>query len=111
MPWDGAQILDTTKKYNCLAIFVIFLTEHPSLFGRKFTQFRAIRFKFAKIWKFFVFLFFFLIVITFYLPFRFGQETAKEPFGLRVKLPPVHLSTTDREREVCLFLFRKASSF
>ena len=24
----------------------------------------------------------------------FGQETAKGPFGLRVKLPPAHLSTT-----------------
>ena len=24
----------------------------------------------------------------------FGQETAKGPFGLRVKLPPAHLSST-----------------
>ena len=35
---------------------------------------------------------FFLIVITFYLPSCLGQETAKEPFGLRVKLSPAHLS-------------------
>ena len=34
------------------------------------------------------------IVITFYSPSYLGQETAKEPFGLRVKLPPAHLSTT-----------------
>ena len=33
-------------------------------------------------------------VITFYLPSCLGQETAKGPFGLRVKLPPAHLSTT-----------------
>ena len=33
-------------------------------------------------------------VITFYSPSRLGQETAKGPFGLRVKLPPAHLSTT-----------------
>ena len=35
-----------------------------------------------------------LIVITFYSPSCLGQETAKGPFGLRVKLPPGHLSTT-----------------
>ena len=35
-----------------------------------------------------------VVVITFYSPSCLGQETAKEPFGLRVKLPPVHLSTT-----------------
>ena len=33
-------------------------------------------------------------VITSYSPNCFGQETAKGPFGLRVKLPPAHLSTT-----------------
>ena len=32
--------------------------------------------------------------LNFYLPSCLGQETAKEPFGLRVKLPPAHLSTT-----------------
>ena len=35
-----------------------------------------------------------VIVITFYSPICLGQETAKGPFGLRVKLPPAHLSTT-----------------
>ena len=35
-----------------------------------------------------------LIVITFYSPSCLGQETAKGPFGLRVKLPPAHLSIT-----------------
>ena len=35
-----------------------------------------------------------VIVITFYSPSCLGQETAKWPFGLRVKLPPAHLSTT-----------------
>ena len=34
------------------------------------------------------------IVITFYSPSCLGKETAKGPFGLRVKLPPAHLSTT-----------------
>ena len=29
-----------------------------------------------------------------YSPSCLGQETAKGPFGLRVKLPPAHLSTT-----------------
>ena len=38
-----------------------------------------------------------LIVITFYLPSCVGQETAKGPFGLRVKLPPAHLSITHGE--------------
>ena len=31
-----------------------------------------------------------IIVITLFSPSRFGQETAKGPFGLRVKLPPVY---------------------
>ena len=35
-----------------------------------------------------------LVVITFYSPSWLGQETAKGPFGLRVKLQPAHLSTT-----------------
>ena len=35
-----------------------------------------------------------VIVITFYSPNCLGQETAKGPFGLRVKLPPAHLCTT-----------------
>ena len=35
-----------------------------------------------------------VIVITFYSPSCLGQETAKGPFGFRVKLPPAHLSTT-----------------
>ena len=34
------------------------------------------------------------IVISFYLQSWFGQKTAKGPFGLRVKLPSAHLSTT-----------------
>ena len=34
-----------------------------------------------------------VIVITFYSPSSLGQETAKGPFGLPVKLPPAHLST------------------
>ena len=32
--------------------------------------------------------------ITFYSPSCLGQETAKGPFDLRVKVPPAHLSTT-----------------
>ena len=35
-----------------------------------------------------------VIVITFYLPSYLGQEKAKGPFGLQVKLPSAHLSTT-----------------
>ena len=35
-----------------------------------------------------------VIVITLYLPSCLGQETAKGPFGLQVKLPPAHLSIT-----------------
>ena len=35
-----------------------------------------------------------VIVITFYSTSCLGQETVKGPFGLRVKLPPAHLSTT-----------------
>ena len=31
-----------------------------------------------------------VIVITFYSPSCLGQETAKGPFGLRDKLPPVY---------------------
>ena len=39
----------------------------------------------------------FVIVITFYLSSCLGQETTNGPFGLRVKLPPAHLSTTHGE--------------
>ena len=35
-----------------------------------------------------------VIEITFYSSSCLGQETAKGPFRLRVKLPPAHLSTT-----------------
>ena len=35
-----------------------------------------------------------VIVITFYSPSCLRQETAKGPFGLRVKLPHARLSTT-----------------
>ena len=35
-----------------------------------------------------------VIVIAFYSSSCLGQETAKGPFGLRVKLPPAHLFTT-----------------
>ena len=35
-----------------------------------------------------------VIVITFYSPNCLSQETAKEPCGLRSKLPPAHMSTT-----------------
>ena len=35
-----------------------------------------------------------VIVVTFYLPSCLGKKTAKGSFGLRVKLPPAHLSTT-----------------
>ena len=47
-------------------------------------------------WILFVFFLFSLIVIviTFYSPSCLGQETTKGPFGLRVKLPLAHLSTT-----------------
>ena len=38
------------------------------------------------------------IVITFYLPSCLGQETAKGPFDLRVKLPPARLSTQARRQ-------------
>ena len=38
--------------------------------------------------------YFVIIVIRFYSPSCLVQETAKGPFGLRVKLPPAHLSTT-----------------
>ena len=33
------------------------------------------------------------IVIAFYSPNILGQETAKKCFGLRLKMPPAHLST------------------
>ena len=36
-------------------------------------------------------------ILSFYSPSCLGQETAKGPFGLRVKLPPAHLSTTHGE--------------
>ena len=36
------------------------------------------------------------IVIVFYSPSCLGQETAKGPFGFRVKLPPAHLYHTRR---------------
>ena len=36
----------------------------------------------------------YVIAITFYSPTCLGQETAKGPFGHRVKLLPAHLSTT-----------------
>ena len=35
-----------------------------------------------------------VIVIVFYSPTCLDQETAKGPFGLQIKLPPTHLSTT-----------------
>ena len=35
-----------------------------------------------------------VVLITFYSPSCLGQETAKGPYGLRVKLPPAHLLTT-----------------
>ena len=44
-----------------------------------------------------------VIVITFYSPSCLGQETAKGLFGLRVKLPPAHLSTTHDEASHCPF--------
>ena len=34
------------------------------------------------------------LIITLHLPSCLGQETANGPFGLRVKLPPAHASTT-----------------
>ena len=49
------------------------------------------------------------IVITFYLPTRFGQETAKGPFGLRVKLPLAHHSTTRDESFTLPFQYWKSS--
>ena len=35
--------------------------------------------------------------VNIYLPSWLGQETAKKPFGLQVKLPPTHLPTTHGE--------------
>ena len=40
------------------------------------------------------FLTFFVIVITFYSPIWFGQETAKGLLGLRIQPSPAYLSTT-----------------
>ena len=39
----------------------------------------------------------YVIVITSYSLSCIGQETAKEPCGLRVKPPPAHLSTAHAE--------------
>ena len=36
----------------------------------------------------------FVIIIAFCSPSYLGQETAKRPFGPRVKLPPAHMSIT-----------------
>ena len=36
-------------------------------------------------------------ILSFYSPSCLGQETAKGPFGFRVKLPPAHMSTTHGE--------------
>ena len=47
------------------------------------------------------------IVITFYSPSCLGQETAKGPFGLRVKLPPVY-HTRQRLHTVPLIAERQA---
>ena len=49
----------------------------------------------------------FVIVITFYSPSCLGQETAKGPFGLRVKLPPVY-HTRQRLHTVPLIAERQA---
>ena len=48
-----------------------------------------------------------IIVITFYSPSCLGQETAKGPFGLRVKLPPVY-HTRRRLHAVPLIAERQA---
>ena len=48
-----------------------------------------------------------VIVITVYTPSCLGQETAKEPFDLRVKLPPVD-HTRQRLRRVHLIVERQA---
>ena len=42
-------------------------------------------------------------MITIYSPSCLGQETAKGPFGFRVKLPPAHLSTHLVETQVASF--------
>ena len=42
------------------------------------------------------------VVITFYSPSCFGQDTAKGPCGLRVKLPPALSTTHDGG---CTFFF------
>ena len=53
---------------------------------------------------------FIVIVITFYSPSCLGQETAKGPFGLRVKLPPAPpvYPTRRRLHTVPLFAERQA---
>ena len=45
-----------------------------------------------------------VIIITVYSPSSLDHETAKGPFGLRIKLPPTHMSTI-RGRGVTLCLF------
>ena len=48
----------------------------------------------------------FVIIIAFCSPSYLGQETAKRPFGPRVKLPPAHMSITRThtvEVSHCLF--------
>ena len=50
-----------------------------------------------------------VIVITFYSPSCLGQETAKGPFGFRVKLPPVY-HTRRRLHTVPLIAERQAGS-
>ena len=50
-----------------------------------------------------------MIVFTFYSPSCLGQETAKEPFGLRGKLPPALLSTTHGGDFMFSFLMLKSS--
>ena len=50
-----------------------------------------------------------IFVIPLYSPSYFSQEIAKEPFGLRVKLPRlVHLSTTLRSLHTAPFLLLNA---
>ena len=50
----------------------------------------------------------FCTVITFYSSSCLGQETAKEPFGLQVKLPPVY-PTRERLHTVPLIAERQAA--
>ena len=51
-----------------------------------------------------------VIVITFYVPSCLGQETAKRPFSLRVKLPPVY-HTWWRLHSVPFITERQAESY